>query len=198
MRKSIIILLSFIVFNAVLFTFYSCQKKYIDDGCGGSGTPTTCFTVTDINLTTATIGADTLKDGTYGQRHAIVATYTGESALCFRPNRKVWNFMNTAYACTPVNKYRFNDAILSLEIISEDDFDTTHPSGTDITGYFSLPDLNASELYEEQYQPLVIGEHFFVLEYSPAKKGTYHFTVKYTFESGNVIETKGVTLNISE
>lgn len=197
MRKPIILLLAFCVFNLVFISLNSCKKVYPDDDCGGSYTSAACVDVNDVSLKSYHSGFDTLKSGVYGRQYAIVATYDVTQTVCFRTKKRDVGFINTAYACSPVPpSYRFNDAISEVQIISQDDFDSTHTAGTDITEYFTLPDYAAETLYDEYNEEGRIGSHAFLLEYLPPNKGVYKFTFKYKFASGRVIEKQDVQLNV--
>ena len=101
-----------------------------------------------------------------------------------RPNH--FNFIQTAYACTPVEPTS-DEAIDSIKIFSAQDFDKDHPAGTDLSDLFHLfyRDFSTYEYKQvdlDEFEPLSYNNIFnttLMLKSAPELVQEYSFLVKY-------------------
>jgi len=81
-------------------------------------------------------------------------------------------FINTAYACScPETMYFTADSISSIKIITLNNFDSTHVAGSDVTGYFRVPEYDYSGGKAKVIQKPM--EDYFQYSYSGPGPGFY-------------------------
>ncbi|MDD4209657.1 MAG: hypothetical protein PHI52_04890 [Bacteroidales bacterium] len=107
----------------------------------------------------------------------------------FAQNSVDWNFslIQSAYACSPVIPTT-DEKIDSVVILSQKDFDTNHPAGTDLSDLFEIVVLdNANGIYYEKFEienylstnPTVPSELTLILNHQPDMTTDFEFSIKY-------------------
>ena len=135
--------------------------------------------------------SDTVRKSAYGIRMNLVR----ETVVCNHNRTSL--FISSAYAfkcdCEPPNQILPRDSITALHISTVNDFDATHPAGSDVTEYFyqyqknnyrSIPDYlsrQAEVVFDAAQDSLVVD---FLLMQAPAAAGIYSFEIAVTLSDG--------------
>ncbi len=204
MHKSLLIIITFFLFNISLSLLFSCNKgKYDDDGCGGTNVSNYCGTLKDISVDVLRMNSNgysydpvTSSDVLRYYETALFVQLTGEKTIC---KSSVNNpFINTAYACTPpIPSMNFKGTIVSISIACDKDFDSTHPAGADIKEYFEFYDGD-SDINIVEYDGGSGGIHKFLLQKQPAKNDTYTFTVTYHLTDGSKVQASALAIAVTK
>lgn len=101
----------------------------------------------------------------------------------YQCNRNSFSLVNEAYALIPhTDQSQFLDTVKSIVISSNQDFDNSHPAGSSLNEYFTIPDLShftISNMYVYQNFGFEL-----LLHQLPANTHLYHqFTVTATLQS---------------
>ena len=103
-----------------------------------------------------------------------------------------FSLIPAAYACVPPPVQQSNEVIEKIEIITHQDFDSTHLAGSNVTDLF-VDSWNQNSIQEalenDPYFYLSQSFKYYVLTTSPTTTKSYDFTVKYNFTNGKVLET---------
>ena len=98
-----------------------------------------------------------------------------------------FGFINAAYACDPVIPTT-NDKITQIEIVADQDYNDSHPKGSDLAEYFDVVVTYAhTNTYDEKYdlkeylgrKPLVPDEMTLILKTKPKQDTKFVFTLNY-------------------
>lgn len=186
MRKPIIILSSLFLFSTLLHI--SCSKND-DDGCGGPVTRTACYKMKNVqalpyNYTTKnTVGTT---DSVRKSDFALQLNVENESVMCLNKKRDV-GFMNTAYACTPVDPDKYKARLIDYTIKSDKAINSQVSVATDLKEYFILAERNTYEdlaYYFDDFASELNYTHYLRLAINNINPDTYRFTVTFIYEDG--------------
>lgn len=104
-----------------------------------------------------------------------------------------FSLIPSVYACVPPPIQQSNEVIEKIEIITHQDFDSTHLAGSNVADLFNVLDI---ENLEQEHSVQVFLEKYpnpsdegltFLLRTKPHKTGEYSFTFKY-YQSGGEVE----------
>ncbi|MCP4522925.1 MAG: hypothetical protein GY828_01770 [Candidatus Gracilibacteria bacterium] len=104
-----------------------------------------------------------------------------------------FSLIPAAYACVPPPIQQSDETIENIEIITHQDFDSTHLAGSNIIDLFKILDPeNVQEEYSiDEYLKKYPNPHrngiSFLLRKSPHQTGEYSFSFKY-YQSGGEVE----------
>lgn len=104
-----------------------------------------------------------------------------------------FSLIPVAYACVPPPIQQSNEVIEKIEIITHQDFDSTHLAGSNVVDLFQVLDLeeveqeHSIETFLEKYPNPSDNGLTFLLRTKPQKTGEYSFTFKY-YQSGGEVE----------
>lgn len=117
--------------------------------------------------------------------------------------------IQSAYAfscdCYDERYYIPADTLVSLEIITGNDFDATHPAGSDISEYFLGFDSHSYRTAEEMLELSIwYNEDFEILEFifllmnepDPELGSSHQFTVRLSVSDGRVLEQETDPINL--
>ncbi len=105
--------------------------------------------------------------------------FSGQHYSCISPT---FDLFPSAYACSPPEPYS-DEKITDIIIISNEDYDETHPAGTDLKDLFEVQSSNGNRSTVSEYlqkQPKI--EYIeFKLAKAPEEKKTHTFTITYHY-----------------
>ncbi|WP_165501288.1 DUF5034 domain-containing protein [Pedobacter psychrodurus] len=119
--------------------------------------------------------------------------------------RITWGLMQSAYACS-CNEDDFiaKEGILSLKIVSNNDFDTSHPKNTDLNSYFkakkgstmiSIDDYIKSSKDLSYNTRYAFNEGVF-LQVRPAIAKKHRFKLIITLSDGRILEAETTEIEL--
>ncbi len=188
MKKPLVILLAFCCVNLLMVFIYSC-KKTNTSRCD-TATYYICTRMNDIVLTPHQLSNNVRLNSEQevaATNLYLLADFSGEHVTCFK--RSYTNpFITAAYACTPPVAYKHKDAITSISITSDADFDATHPAGTLLNDCFDMPELetlNGLGYENGGTNPRMSSYLSIPLQKAPAVKGKHTFTLQVKTTGGD-------------
>jgi hypothetical protein len=119
--------------------------------------------------------------------------------VALKNQRVNWGLIQTAYACSCAEDiYKSKEAISTIEIFSNNDFDASHTKNTDISSYFSVKIYNnlitmieyvkyINKFYQTSSNPFYWG---IVLQVPPTLNKKHKFRIKMTLSDGRVLEAE--------
>ncbi|MGM9474781.1 DUF5034 domain-containing protein [Pedobacter sp. GSP4] len=126
--------------------------------------------------------------------------------LTMRKQQLNWGLMQTAYACS-CNDDNFiaKERVVSLKIVSNNDFDASHPKNTDLTLYFkarkgvtmiSIADYikTANELGYDTMYPFYEGVF---LQAAPSINKKHQFKLTITLSDGRILEAETTEVELA-
>ncbi|MCB0697883.1 MAG: DUF5034 domain-containing protein [Chitinophagaceae bacterium] len=183
MIRKLLLLLPLLVIN--IAGLVSCGT------CIGVKAPHECITYTDIGIRALDIRDSSelqTGDSIAYSNFAIQLSVNDDARYCHSENSALLG--NTAYACSKSAIPIIQDSIVSIEVISDHDFDDAHTAGSDLTAYFVIPDrvaLNSPGNFDMNYLELY---------QAPAFTSTHTFTIMLQQKSGNVLTATLVPVKI--
>jgi len=119
--------------------------------------------------------------------YSIFITPITETYFTTVQRNKPFEWTNTAYACSPITPTT-DDRIDSILIITNIDFDATHPAKSDLSQLFDIVVYDqANKIYYKKFtmndyistKPYVPNEMTLILNAPPSLTMSFDFTVKY-------------------
>ncbi len=119
--------------------------------------------------------------------YSIFITPITETYFAMIQRSNSFGLIKSAYACSPIIPTT-EDKIDSILIISDNDFDSAHPAGTDLSELFNIVvNDQTSNIYYEKFKlndyistkPYVPNEMTLILNSPPNLTINFGFTVKY-------------------
>ena len=103
-----------------------------------------------------------------------------------------FSFFSQAYACDPAFSYEF---IESISVISNEDYNTDFPKGTDLMDIMII--RNGYQVQGYYNQEISYEVYFLTFNSPPSANTTHTFTINYTLTNGRQLQTdlEGITIN---
>lgn len=145
--------------------------------------------------------AGTISSTNYGIQIQLIT-----QQITSRKQQISWGLIQSAYACSCVeDDYIAKEGFSSIKIFSDNDFDDTHPKGTDLSLYFkaksddtmiSLADYLKSFKDFKYIPPIIFYEGVFLQV--PPKSGKRHkFKVSITLSDGRILESETTEVELT-
>ncbi len=183
MRKIILLTTLLLLFNAIAY-FSSCNP------CKGTKPIVTCLRVEDVQLSAAdTSGRVLSPDESLHWRSLELNMKVDVTTLCSR--QRVNYFINTALACSPIERVDTTGSVLSVSIISSNRFDASYPAGSKLNEYFTVPFIDS--LNGSRYGAI----HELRLLQAPSDTGTHIFTVILNLVGGTSKSAETVPVKLT-
>lgn len=120
-----------------------------------------------------------------------------------------YSFFQSAYACDCVgNEYIPKDTLSTFKIFTVNDFDDTHPAGSDVSDYYRISNLNAyTQLdhyvdmygFDTLYGPSQLQSTLEILLMTPPTLNTTHqFRIELVLTDGRVMEQMTTPIDLVE
>lgn len=181
--KKIIFLFGFFVVLAIFSALHSCKK--FGSSCGRNER------FEDYKFFANTISGwigtgfyynEKIQTDSIYQYNILIfrISFSGHRYGC---NYPVLDFFQSAYACSPPDLYS-EEKITDIIITSDEDYDETHPAGTDLRNLFEVNSRSNGILNIDEYlsiQPNIEDVELKLLK-APETEKTFTFTVTYYFE----------------
>ncbi|NII23795.1 DUF5034 domain-containing protein [Pseudoflavitalea sp. X16] len=139
----------------------------------------------------------------YGIRLRLIR----EQLACIQQRKSL--FIQSAYAyscgCEPALQFLAKDSITSIKVYTLNDFDGTHPAGSDLSGYFkvySVYNFMTIEDYLKYMDVTLYAESQLdtridlLLMTAPVLTGQHQFKVQLTLSDGRTLETETSTIEL--
>ena len=126
--------------------------------------------------------------------------------LVSRKQQVKWGLMQSAYACSCVeDTFLPKEDILSVEIFSNNDFDSTHPKNTDLSLYFKVKRYATTIPIADYIKSLkdlnsLAGNAFYdgvFLQVAPSINKKHKFKVRVALSDGRVLEAETIEVELS-
>lgn len=149
----------------------------------------TCVRVEDVHLSAADTSGKILADSdSLYWRSLELNLKIYMTTICSRES--VNSFFNSAIACSPIERVDTTGSVLYLSIISNNDFDATHPAGSKLNEYFTVPSIGS--INGSRYGAI----HDLRLLQAPSDTGTHVFTVTLNLVSGDEKSAETVAVKL--
>ncbi len=196
LKKILIICLAYLVI-ALAFSCHPCRcdnKDVIFKFIELNTFPSTYEFPNDSTYTINNTYRDSMQYGTYG----IIFEMDKEEVVFQKNNHSCVSLFSSAYACSCIEPtFTTNDPIISVEIFTKNDFDSSHLSGSNITEYFTILEYSYIPLTITKKSISEIISHYYknsdyrllsalqiYLDKNPIINNTVAFEVKVMLESG--------------
>jgi len=187
------------IFIVSYFLFLAIGVISCNDNCGGNYKNR--YNITAINweeIKVESINGDYL---TYTLENEV---NFNEYAISMLPLKNYYSaaidfsVISKSYACSPVAPTT-NDKITNIEVVTNNNFDTTHLEGSDISDFFNIvsyspnfQESNITNFLDLNHNQL--DSFMLVLKKAPLESGEMNFTVKITLDA-NELEYYEFTTN---
>ncbi|WP_443936741.1 DUF5034 domain-containing protein [Pedobacter sp. MW01-1-1] len=125
--------------------------------------------------------------------------------LTLHKPRMSWSLMSAAYACScQEDNFISKENIISLKIVSNNDFDATHPKNTDLSLYFKarkgvtfIPILDYIKSSDDYYGRRYAFSEGIFLQVPPTNSTKHAFKVIITLSDNRVIEAETTEIELT-
>jgi hypothetical protein len=155
--------------------------------------------------------SDTISAKAFGIR--LTMKYVDEVSICKINPWETFSLFPSCYAVGPVRTvtvYTPINAIDSVSIFSDHDFDTAHPAGTNLSEYFSIfksSSYEKAQKYLSGERRITIQDEYLspktevidlLLMHIPENSGEHQFTIRLFTNQGEIIDqtTSSIHLNL--